>query len=91
MSKKTQKSKVDNPDFENLPLKRYYENLPNATRIIAAKPKEEFLNEIANLTGRTPETVRTWCLGTNTPAPHVQEKIAKFMRTSVASLFPETV
>jgi len=91
MDKKNKKSKIDNLDFEKIPLTRYYDELPNATRVIAAKPKEDFLNEIANLTGRTPETVRTWCLGTNTPAPHVQEKIAKFMKTSVETLFPEEV
>ena len=90
MSKKNQKSKIVNPDLGKIPLTRYYENLTNATRAIIAKPKDDFLNEIAEITGRNPETVRTWCLGINTPPPHVREKIANHMKSKPEILFPET-
>ena len=82
MSKKNQKSKIANPDLGKIPLTRYYENLPNATRAIIAKPKDDFLNEIAEITERNPETVRTWCL--------VREKIANHMKSKPEILFPET-
>lgn len=90
MSKKTKKSKAVNPDFENLPLTEYYKRLPTATRKVVVAPKDELLDEIAELTGRTRETVRTWCLGTITPAPHVKEKIANYFNTTPETLFPET-
>jgi hypothetical protein len=91
MDKKTEKIKINNSDFKNLPLTEYYAKLPNATRVIAAKPKDELLEAISELTGRTPETVRTWCLGQNTPPFHVQEKIAKHLNSSPEILFPDAV
>ena len=91
MRTKDQKSKVDNRGFENLPLTEYYKNLPTATRKVIDAPKDALLDEIADLTGRTRETVRTWCLGTITPAPHVKEKIANHFKTTSEILFPESL
>ncbi len=88
MDKKNEVIKVTKPDFTNLPLTEYYSNLPTATRKIVTAPKDELLAEIARLTGRTPETVRTWCLGTKRPARHVQEKIAKHLKSTPDILFP---
>lgn len=88
MNKKTEKSKVTNHDFKNLPLAEYYGNLPTATRAVLKAPKDELLEEISGITGRTPETVRTWCLGTKKPAKHVQKKIARHFGTTPEKLFP---
>lgn len=88
MSKKNEEIKVGKPDFVNLPLTEYYDNLPTATRKVINAPKDELLAEIARLTGRTPETVRTWCLGTKRPARHVQEKIARHFNSKPEVLFP---
>lgn len=91
MRKKSGEIKVNKPDFAILPLKEYYKGLPAATRKIVASPKDEFLDDIAALTGRTRETARTWCLGQVTPPPHVREKLAKHFRTSPETLFPDAV
>lgn len=91
MNKKTEKNKIENHNLENLPLTEYYKNLPTATRKVLIAPKDELLDEIAQLTGRTRETVRTWCLGQNNPPRHVQEKIAKYFKTTPEILFPETL
>lgn len=89
MNKKSEKTKIKNSDFKNLPLTEYYQNLPTATRKIVAAPKDELLNELSLLTGRTTETARTWCLGQKTPPPHIQLKIAKYFNSTVEQLFPE--
>lgn len=90
MRKNAGEIKVKNPDISNLPLTGYYQTLPNATRRIIVAPKDEFLDEIAKVTGRTRETVRRWCLGEITPPAHVRERIAKHFKTTPESLFPET-
>lgn len=89
MDKKNDKIKVTTYDLRNLPLTEYYKNLPTATRKVVVAPKDELLEEIAELTGRLPSTVRTWCLGQNVPAPHIQEKIAKYFGASAETLFPQ--
>lgn len=89
MSKKNIKSKLDNSDFTNLPLAEYYDNLPSARRMIIHAPKESFLNELATLTGRTPETVRSWCLGKTSPTKNTQKLIAKYLKSEPEILFPE--
>lgn len=91
MNKKNLKSKVDSLDLRNLPLTEYYETLPTATRTITSAPKDELLEDLSKLTGRTKETVRTWCLGTNNPPQHIKVKIAKYFSTTLETLFPETV
>lgn len=88
MNKKTMKSKVYNPDFGNLPLAEYYDALPPARRRVFNAPKEDFLKELSIVTGRTTETVRSWCLGSSTPPMHVQERIAKHMKSTPEILFP---
>ena len=88
MNKKNEKIKVSNYDLKNLPLTEYYKNLPTATRKIITAPKDELLEEIAEISGRLPSTVRTWCLGQNTPPPYNQEKIAQHFGTSTEILFP---
>lgn len=89
MNKKNLKSKADNLDLRNLPLTRYYEDLPTATRTVLSAPKDELLEDLSKLTGRTKETVRTWCLGINNPPQHIKVKIAKYFHTSPETLFPE--
>ena len=89
MNKKNGEIKVNNPDISKLPLTGYYQTLPNATRKVIVAPKDEFLDEIAKVTGRTRDTVRTWCLGQTTPPPHVREKIARHFKTTPEILFPE--
>ena len=89
MEKKNEKIKVTSYDLRNLPLTEYYGNLPTATRKVVVAPKDELLEEIAEISGRLPSTVRTWCLGQNTPPPYIKEKIAKHFGTSVETLFPE--
>jgi hypothetical protein len=91
MNKKNLKSKADSLDLRNLPLTEYYETLPTATRIIISAPKDELLEDLSKLTGRTKETVRTWCLGINNPPQHIKVKIAKYFHTSPETLFPENV
>ncbi len=91
MNKKNEEIKVCKPDFTKLPLTGYYKSLPNATRVIVSKPKDDFLNSIARLTGRTPETVRSWCLGKKTPPPHIRVKIAKYIGTPIETLFPKAI
>lgn len=88
MSKKTEKLKFANSDFKNIPLTEYYANLPTATRVVTNAPKDDLLDEIARVTGRTRETARTWCLGQITPAKHVQKKLAKHFKTTPENLFP---
>lgn len=89
MTKKTIKSKAYNSDSTNLPLTEYYDSLATATRVVRMSPKEEFLSDISKITGRTPETVRRWCLGDATPALHIQKKIARHFKTKPEILFPE--
>lgn len=88
MDKKNIKTKLTNSDFKNLPLAEYYANLPTATRVVTKAPKDDLLDEIAAVTGRTRETARTWCLGQITPARHVQKKLAKHFKTTPENLFP---
>lgn len=89
MKKKNLNPKLKNKEVAKIPLSEYYENLPNATRkVIAHSPKENFLKELSQLTGRTPDTVRSWCLGNNIPAMHIQEKIAGYLKVDVDNLFP---
>lgn len=88
MNKKTMKSKLYNSDFRNLPLAEYYNTLPTAKRTVLHAPKEDFLKEISIITGRTTETVRSWCLGNSVPPMHVQKRIAKHMKSKPEILFP---
>ena len=63
-------------------------NLGRATFYLHFREKDELLEEIAEISGRLPSTVRTWCLGQNTPPPYIQEKIAQHFGTSPEILFP---
>lgn len=88
MRKKNRNPKFHNSEVEKIPLTEYYENLPAATRfVVANSPKENFLKELSALTGRTPETVRSWCLGNNTPSRAIQEKIAGYLKVDIDNLF----
>lgn len=89
MDKKNIKTKSTNSVSTNLPLSEYYDQLPTAKRLVIHAPKEEFLNEIATLTGRTAETVRRWCIGGIKPPMHVQKRIAKHLKSKPEILFPE--
>ena len=91
MNKKNEEIKVDKPDSANLPLTEYYKSLPSAKRKVVSAPKDEFLELIAKITGRTPSSVRRWCLGDSVPPPHVQKKIAKHLNSTPENLFPKAV
>lgn len=65
-------------------FKEYYESLPKA-RVLA--PKQEFLREIAKITGRVEGTVKRWLAGEVQPSQESKNLISKHLGISTTQLF----
>lgn len=52
-------------------------------------PKQKFLREVAEVTGRKPQTVKQWLSGTQFPTPETIEKIANHFGLDPLGLFPQ--
>ena len=52
-------------------------------------PREQFINKIAELTNRSPFTVKKWLMGLSTPDINTQRILSKYFKAPVEELFPE--
>ncbi|MCD8042956.1 MAG: hypothetical protein LUH10_07810 [Tannerellaceae bacterium] len=79
------------PNDKNLSLKEYFAALPKAERrpVIISAPKEELIEAIARLSGKTKMTARRWVYGYVEPCLAEKEKIAALLNCPVEVLFPE--
>lgn len=53
-------------------------------------PLDTFVNEVARITESSPNTVRQWRVGTQTPERIKQRQIAEHFGVDIDSLFPGT-
>lgn len=70
-------------------FKEVYDSLPG--RAETTTPKVEFINHIADLTKKTPFTVRQWIAGRQCPDALTQTVISKELGVPVEELFPVPV
>ncbi|MCD8042572.1 MAG: hypothetical protein LUH10_05860 [Tannerellaceae bacterium] len=91
MDKNPERSKKIVPNDQNLSLKEYFANLPKAERrpVIISAPKEELIEQISTLCGKTKMTARRWVYGYVEPCLAEKEKIATLLNCPVEVLFPE--
>ncbi|MCD8176551.1 MAG: XRE family transcriptional regulator [Tannerellaceae bacterium] len=91
MQPKEERVKRIIPNDKNLSLKEYFANLPKAERrpVIISAPKEELVEKISHLCGKTKMTARRWVYGYVEPSLAEKEKIATLIGCPVEVLFPE--
>ena len=85
MRKNNRTNKTISTNTENLPIQEYWDKLPKRSN-----SRDNVLSKIAKLTGREPQSVRRWFLGTNkVPTPRIKLIIATVLECTVETLFPE--
>lgn len=52
-------------------------------------PKQKFLREVAEVTGRKPQTVKQWLSGLQLPTEETIQKIAAHFKVDPKGLFPQ--
>lgn len=92
MSEKEERIRRIIPNDKNLSLKDYFASLPKAERrpVIISAPKEELVEAIARLSGKTKMTARRWVYGYVEPCLAEKEKIAELLGCPVEVLFPSS-
>ncbi|MCD7931831.1 MAG: hypothetical protein LUH15_10990 [Tannerellaceae bacterium] len=76
MSEKVERIRRIIPNDKNLSLTAYFANLPKAERrpVIISAPKEDLVEAIAGLSGKTKMTARRWVYGYVEPCLAEKEK-----------------
>lgn len=89
MAKSNETSKKIVPNLKKLPLKEYYNALPNAERVpvIISKPKDDLVEAIAKACSKSTMTAKRWIYGYSVPCLAEKEKIAGILNCPVECLF----
>lgn len=66
-----------------------YKSLPE--RNVVKAPKTEFVERIANITKKSPKTVRCWIAGTQVPDALTQDVLEREFKIPATFLFPKEV
>jgi hypothetical protein len=91
MKKKSILSNRVAPNLKKLPLTEYYSSIPDIRHVPEGTltPKLVLLYAIADVTGKSHETIRRWVSGKAAPTPLEKDAVAHLLQSDVEILFPE--